>query len=90
MIIITNVFGTEFALKRPITLDLESPALKDVLIALQRDHEGPWRRIMKDDLSLVEGCVLLVNGRNIASLQNLETQIHDGDEITFTVLVSGG
>jgi len=90
MTIITNVFGTEFALKRPITLDPESPALRDVLVALQRNHEGPWRRMMKDDLSLVEGCVILVNGRNIASLKNLETEIHDGDEITFTVLVSGG
>jgi molybdopterin converting factor small subunit len=90
MTIITNVFGTEFALKRPITLDLESPTLREVLAALQRHHEGPWRRILKEDLSLQEGCVVLVNGRNIASLEKLETQIHDGDEITFTVLVAGG
>jgi molybdopterin converting factor small subunit len=88
--IITNVFGTEFALKRPITLDLESPTLRDVLVALQRHHEGPWKRILKEDLSLQEGCVALVNGRNIASLEKLETEIHDGDEITFTVLISGG
>jgi molybdopterin converting factor small subunit len=90
MTIITNVFGTEFALKRPVTLDLESPALRDVLIALQRNHEGPWTLMIKDDLSPVEGCVLLVNGRNIASLQSLDTKINDGDEITFTVLVAGG
>jgi molybdopterin converting factor small subunit len=31
-----------------------------------------------------------VNGRNIASLEKLETKIRDGDEITFTVLVAGG
>ena len=90
MTIITNVFGTEFALKRPITLHLESPTLRDVLVALQRYHEGPWKRIFKEDYSLQEGCVVLVNGRNIASLEKLETEIHDGDEITFTVLVSGG
>ena len=90
MTIITNVFGTEFALKRPITLDLESPTLRDVLASLQRHHEGPWRRILKEDLSLQEGCVVLVNGRNIASLEKLETKIRDGDEITFTVLVAGG
>jgi hypothetical protein len=69
MTIITNVFGTEFALKRPITLDLESHTLRDVLVALQRHHEGPWKRIVKEDLSLQEGCVVLVNGRNIASLE---------------------
>ena len=88
--IVTNVFGTEFTLKRPVTLDLESPTLRDVLVVLQRDHEGPWRRILKEDLSLQEGWVVLVNGRNVASLQKLETEIHDGDELTFTVLVAGG
>ena len=46
--------------------------------------------MIKDDLSLEKGCVILVNGRNIGSLQNLETTIHDGDELTFTVLVAGG
>ena len=90
MTIITNVFGTEFASKRPIDLDLESPTLRDVFVALQRYPEGPWKRILNEDLSLQEGCVVLVNGRNIASLEKLETEIHDGDEITFTVLVSGG
>ena len=90
MTLIINVFGTEFVLKQPITLDLESATLRDVLVALQRHHEGPWKRMLKEDLSLQEGCVVLVNGRNIASLEKLETSIHDGDEITFTVLVAGG
>jgi molybdopterin converting factor small subunit len=90
MTIITNVFGTEFVSKRPIILDLQSPTLREVLIALRRDHEGPWKRLVKEDLSLQEGCVVLVNGRNIASLEKLETRIQDGDEITFTVLVAGG
>ncbi len=90
MTIITNIFGTEFSLKQPITLDLESPTLRDVLAALRGHHEGPWKRILKEDLSLQEGCVVLVNGRNIASLAKLETRIHEGDEITFTVLVAGG
>lgn len=90
MKIIVNVFGTEFTLKRPVNLDLQSPTLRDVLLVLQRDEQGPWQRMIKEDLSLQEGCVILVNGRNIASLKKLETQIHDGDEITFTVLVAGG
>ena len=90
MTIIVNVFGTEFVLKRAITLDLESATLRDAFVTLQRDYEGPWKRLIKDDLSLQEGCVVLVNGRNIASLEKLETSIHDGDEITFTVLVAGG
>ena len=90
MTIITNVFGTEFSLKQPVTLDVESPTLRDVLAALRSHHEGPWERLLQEDLSLREGCVVLVNGRNIASLEKLETKIHEGDEITFTVLVAGG
>jgi sulfur carrier protein ThiS len=90
MTIVVNVFGTEFVLKRPIVINLQSPILRDVLIVLKRGHEGPWKNILKEDLSLQDGCVVLVNGRNIASLEKLETEIQDGDEITFTVLVAGG
>jgi molybdopterin converting factor small subunit len=47
-------------------------------------------RFIKEDLSPVEGSVILVNGRNIWSLDRFETKIHEGDELTFTVLVAGG
>jgi molybdopterin converting factor small subunit len=90
MTIITNVFGTEFTLKQPVTLNLQSPTLRDVLVALQTHHEGPWKLLLRDDLSLQEGWVILLNGRNVVSLQKLETKIHEGDELTFTVLVAGG
>ena len=90
MTITVNVFGAEFVSKRAITLEPVSASLRDILLTLQKQTEGPWSRMMKDSLRPVEGCVILVNGRNIRSLENLETEIHDGDEITFTVLVSGG
>jgi molybdopterin converting factor small subunit len=90
MKITANVFGPDITLKEGISLEMESATLRDVLRALTVKHEGPWKRFLKKDLSLQEGCVVLVNGRNIASLEKLETEIHDGDEITFTVLVSGG
>jgi len=90
MIITLNVFSTELALKQPVDIGMESPTLKEVLGALKERHDGPWRRIMKDDHSLIEGCVILVNGRSASSLQDLETKIKEGDEITFTVLVAGG
>jgi len=90
MMIIVNVFGKEVTLKRPASLALESPTLRDVLLALKEKVEGPWTHMIKEDLSLEPGCVILVNGRNIDSLEKRETKIHDGDEITFTVLVAGG
>ncbi len=90
MNVIVNVIGPEIILKREIALELRSPTLKDVLRSLLDQEKGPWKRIIKNDLSLTEGCVVLVNGRNIMSLEGFETKIHEGDEITFTVIVAGG
>lgn len=90
MNVIINVIGPEITLKQEIGLELVSPTLKDVMMSLLEQKEGPWKRILKNDLSLAEGCVALVNGRNIMSLEGFETKVREGDEITFTVLVAGG
>lgn len=90
MEIILNVFGPETSLNQRISMEAETASLKDVLEALQKRGEGAWNRLLRPDLTLEKGCVILVNGRNILSLENLETKIHDGDEITLTVLVTGG
>jgi molybdopterin converting factor small subunit len=90
MRVLINGFGTEVILKEELSLDLTLPTLKEVLREL-RSHPGRrWERFVKEDLSLTEGSVVLVNGRNVASLNGLETKINDGDEITLTVLVAGG
>lgn len=90
MEIVLNVFGPETSLNQSVSIEPETTSLKDVLKALQKRDKGAWSRLLRPDLSLEKGCVILVNGRNIQSLQNLETRIHDGDEITLTVLVTGG
>jgi molybdopterin converting factor small subunit len=90
MKIYINAFGTDIRLKQEVLVEPASPALKDVLRALPVQEKGRLDRFLKDDLSLKEGCVILVNGRNIASLDGLETRVQDGDEVTFTVLVAGG
>jgi len=90
MKITINVFGTDIILKQEVSLDIPSPTLGDVLKALKDHHQGKWEDLIKDDLSIQEGSVILVNGRNVSSLEKLDTRIHEGDEITFTVLVAGG
>jgi len=90
MKITINAFGTDIRLKQQASLEPTSPALKDVLRALQDQDKVQLERFIEDDLSPKEGTVILVNGRNIASLDGLETRVYDGDELTFTVLVAGG
>lgn len=90
MEIVLNVFGPETSLNQKISVEPETDSLGDVLRALSERTPGPWNRLLRPDLTLEKGCVILVNGRNILSLENLETKIHEGDEITLTVLVTGG
>jgi molybdopterin converting factor small subunit len=90
MRVVINLLGTEVRLKQEVFLDPSSSDPKDVLRALKDQYGAPLERFMKEDLSPVEGCTILVNGRNIGSLGRGETKIQEGDEITFTVLVAGG
>ena len=90
MNVIVNIFGPEIVLKREISLEPASSTLKDVLRAFQDRYATTLGQFVKDDLAPVAGSVILVNGRNIESLDRFETKINDGDELTFTVLVAGG
>jgi len=90
MRVMVNLLGTEIRLKQEVFLDLASPALKDALRALKDRYGAPLEKFLREDLSPMEGCTILLNGRNIGSLGPGATKIQDGDEITFTVLVAGG
>ncbi len=90
MRVVVNTFGTDIRLKQEVTLEPASPTLQDVLRTLRDQHRTPLERFLTEDLSPAEGSAILVNGRNMWSLDRWETTIHDGDELTFTVQVAGG
>ncbi len=90
MKIIFNIVGVEIRLKQEISLDPPSPALRDVVRALRDRLGDQLARFVDADCSLVDCSVLLVNGRNMLSLEGWATEIHAGDEITFMVPVAGG
>jgi molybdopterin converting factor small subunit len=90
MRVIVTLLGTEIRLKQKVSLDLPSPTLRDTLRALKDRCGSSLEKFLNEDLSPAEGCAILLNGRNIGSLGPGETNIRDGDEITFTVLVAGG
>ena len=90
MRIIVNTFGADIKLRQEIVLEPASASLRDVLSALREQYQAPLERFLNDDLSPREGAAVLVNGRNMWSLDKFATTIHEGDELTFTVMVAGG
>jgi molybdopterin converting factor small subunit len=85
-----SVFGPDITLKQETALDLASPTLRDVTRALLGQDRADWERILQDDFTPSERYEVLVNGRNIKSLEGLDTKIEEGDEIVFTVPLVGG
>jgi molybdopterin converting factor small subunit len=90
MRVIVNTFGTDIKLRQEIVLEPASPSLRDVLSALRERYRAPLERFLTEDLSPVGGAAILVNGRNMWSLDKFATTIREGDELTFTVMVAGG
>jgi molybdopterin converting factor small subunit len=88
--IYVNIVGVEIKLKQETVIEPVSPVLKDVLRTLKDQDKGQLERFVDNDLSPVDCSVILVNGRNILSLNGWDTPIHDGDELTFMVPVAGG
>ena len=90
MKLIVNTFGADVRLRQEVSLEPASPALQDVLRALMDQYRIPLGRFLTEDFSPTEGSAILINGRNMWSLDRHATEVHDGDELTFTVQVAGG
>ena len=90
MKITVRVIGPEIYPKQDMTTDFASPVLKDIMRLLLDRNETPWSQILKKDFSLAQGYALLVNGRNMMTLDGLDTVLHEGDELVFMVMINGG
>ena len=79
-----NILGKE------VNVDLnEGSMVEDLLQMLCREHEGLEARLF-DDEGLKEDVNILVNGRNIASLNGIQTELKDGDEVVLLTAAIGG
>ena len=90
MNIYIRVFGPEIFPKEKISLAQTSPTVRDAARFLLAGHPGNWKQIITSGLSPAEGYTVLLNGRNVLSLDGLETPLAEGDELIFTVMVMGG
>ena len=75
-----------------LTVDFKKKAsLMDVLDEITRDSPDLRRNILDEHLiQPTPNALILVNGREISVLDNLNTKIEDGDEIVFVPVVHGG
>ena len=79
-----NILGKE------INLDLiEGAVVEDLLQLLCSKHEG-LKTMLFDELGLKEDVNILVNGKNIASLKGIKTELRDGDEVVLFPAAIGG
>ena len=90
MNILINLFGVDVRNKQAFRITPDSGTLREVLRAVDLQEPGFFQMFLRQDLSPVDGTVVLVNGRNILSLATWDTTIQEGDEISFMVPVAGG
>jgi molybdopterin converting factor small subunit len=89
MRVLVSTFGTEVRLRQEVNVESASGALHEVLRALRAGYRAPLERFLTEGLTPADGTAILLNGRNILTLDS-RTTIRDGDELTFTVHVAGG
>ncbi len=67
----------------------EGATIDDLLQLLSREHDGLGSRLF-DDGGLKEDVNILVNGKNIASLKGIKTELKEGDEVVLFPAAIGG
>ena len=80
-----NILGKE----REIDLQVEGTMVVDLLRMLCRDHP-PLEPLLFREGKLREDVNIFLTGKNIDSLQSLQTPLADGDELALFTAAIGG
>ena len=75
--------------ERKIEVDADGKTVKELLDILFERYSDLEARLIKDG-ELTPFINIFVNGEDIRYLDGLETQLKDGDEVTFIPAISGG
>jgi molybdopterin synthase sulfur carrier subunit len=74
-----------------LEFNMKTVTVKDVLETLVKLHGKELRDYMYDEKKKVrEHLQLLVNGKSVSLLEELDTQLKDGDQVAIVPPVGGG
>jgi len=75
-----------------ITLNIDkNSTIKDVLKLLTSEFGKDFKiTIFENPDTLSKYIIISLNGRDIRSLKNLESSLHDGDEVALLPAIAGG
>lgn len=74
--------------KEAVTVD--GASIANVIENLEKNHPGLKDRICEADGSVRRFVNLYVNGDDIRFLDNLQSKVNDGDEISIVPAIAGG
>jgi len=76
--------GEVYEIKNPITIS-------ELINKLDNDYDDYFtNKLLNDKGKISPGAIILVNGKNILHLNNLKTELKDGDTITLFPPSAGG
>lgn len=74
-----------------VELSARNVTVKDALEALAEKHGKAFREYLYDEKGRVrEHLQLLVNGKSVSLLEEMETQLKEGDQVAIVPPVGGG
>lgn len=72
------------------SVDADGASVAAVVEHLDRSYPGMKNRVLDDDGSVRRFVNIFVNGEDIRFLQQLETPVKDGDELSIVPAIAGG
>jgi len=77
--------------KTQLTVDFqEAMSLKDLVTKISQEMPQLQKNLNDEFNNSRSNVLMLINGREISVLNDLETKLNDGDEIVFIPVVHGG
>ena len=87
----TNVLNDIFGLNSKLHIpQKDSVGLKELFTLWTLEHGQKVLTRLFDGEKLRPEVILLVNGKNISSLNGLDTEIHHGDRVAILTVITGG